>query len=241
MKIKRFLLVPAYILCIVMLGCILFGCTAPKEEPTEAEGTFEIVGVKEELHVKIGTPAETLLEGVTVQLSNGEIVAPTLELGNADLSKAGEYEIAYSYSGKSVKSKLFVYGDIQLFYNGQAISTDTVEIKYSEAKNFLSAVEARDSFGNVLDLSLASESESFVNLLGDYSLTYVAQDRVGQILEKSVICRVSDTGLSADEKLTIVQEIVKQRISNNKDHSSWGLVADGFEDTAFTYAYNYKI
>ncbi len=188
----------------VALICTAVGCnlTNSNNQPT---GT--ISGVKE-LHLKLSEVSnEKLLEGVKVIKEDGTETVPELLLDGVDLTKSGFYTITYKYGATSVNTGLYIYGLPTLKFNGEEIANDTLSITYRQANesyDFEKGIKAFDSFGNELTVTKATGSDDFDGVVGDYAVTYKAEDGAGNQLNKTVTFNVTGEKMPQIEDSTYV-------------------------------------
>ena len=180
MKNKYFLVV---FLLVAIFSLLLIGCATPSSD-------YSICGAKD-LHVLQGSSQSVLLDGVDVVFEDGsQSVKPNLS--TIDLSSSGQKELTYTYGDKSVTVSVYVYGQIQATYSDQAMP-DVINLTYPDAlssSNFTTGVKVVDSFGKELTVTKTESSQDFNRKPGEYVVTYLAEDEVGQAFSKTVTYKV---------------------------------------------------
>lgn len=173
------------LLCTALL-CFSFGCDS------STNVTFNVSDV---VNCKINELTdEKLLSLVEVFKEDGSKVTATLDKGNADYSKVGEYEVTFKYKGAEKTVKLRVFDMPKLYYNGTELTENTVMLNYGQAKNsydFVSGISVKDSFGTQLDVTKAGGSDSFDYEKDNFNVTYEATDAAGNKLSKTIAYTLS--------------------------------------------------
>lgn len=178
-------------LLVLSLG-LLAGCGEEKI-PAIFDNTLEH-------HAAAGSLTEADLYRVTATDTKGTRLDVTMDASNVDLNTPGKYAAVFKAGTDQTTVDVYIYGPIQLTYNGQA--TDVVELTFQEAmgsEDFTAKVEMQDSFGNKLDVKRLHSGDHFRFAEGTYEVTYEAYDRSGQGLQKTLTYRVTgNAGMSAE-------------------------------------------
>ena len=196
MKKRNILLTLISLLCICFICFAAVGCD---KETGDGPVSATYAGVKD-IHVKVGEATdESLLEGVTATLANGNSVSVTFDKGDADYSVAGMYLIKYTCaeSKSYATARLYVYGDMVIYLNDEEITTAAVTMKFSDAidsNDFHRGIEVKDSFGKSLEVTVTENSDKFIARPDVYYVTYEATDACGQKFSKQVAYDVQNDG-----------------------------------------------
>lgn len=169
---------------IISLIFLFAGCDSKDE-------SYNIEGVND-LYFKINEAnTEKLLENIFIVTSDNKKLIPQVTT-DADFSKEGIYTINYSYNNVNYKQAyLYIYSNPQLYYYNTNIDQEnsSFEVSFATANNsfnFERGIVAKDCFGKQIDFSIMEESDTFSNDKTQFSVTYNATDRVGNILQKQI-------------------------------------------------------
>lgn len=183
------------ILALLLLAlslALLVGCEEEKI-PATFQNTLEH-------HAAAGSLMEEDLNRVSATDMNGSRLGVTMDASKVDLNTPGKYAAVFKAGTDQITVDVYIYGAITMTYDGK--SADAVDLTFAEAlasQNFTAKVEMQDSFGNKLDVKKLPGSDFFRFAEGTYEVTYVAYDRAGQSLEKTLTYRVSgDAGMTAE-------------------------------------------
>ena len=176
---------------ILFVSLFVVGCGS--NNGNEIVSGANIVGVTD-IHLKAGEGStELLLKDVDVVFADGTTEKPQI-ITDAQFDVAGRYSLEYKYKSFTVKANLYVYGDLQLYYNKELFTEEKINISFGTAllsASFTRGIEIKDSFGNLCNFYLSDDSAKFERSTGDYSVTYLASDKVGNHLERNVVYSVS--------------------------------------------------
>ena len=199
MKLKRILI----LLAILLISLFIVSCGNDGNGNASKDET-RITGVTD-IRVKVGEGSEDLLlQNVNVKLPDGSTEKPILVATDVNFNVSGKYSFEYKYKDLTVKAMLYVYGqgDMLLYYNGEPLTQDNITVSFGSAlrsANFTQGVEVKDCFGSTCDLILTEESVKFSHTVGDYIVTYIAHDIVGNEFQKTITYTVVHTkNLSVD-------------------------------------------
>ena len=213
------------VLCLVALLVISTLClSACTQKNTRSAITFEGI---QEIHAPAGTVTEeSLLAGVTATDAKGKSKDVTIDLGGADLSKPGQYVIEYKCGDVVERENVYIYGDMTYQVNGQNLEGQAVEIPFATATtslNFTKIVSVVDSFGNPAEVSKV-EGDMFDYLTGDYTVKFIATDKAGQTLEKTITFTVtSQVEITVESNVSVKyeQDSVKFKVDLDGETDLW--------------------
>ena len=135
----------------------------------------------QEIHIPAGTATRKTLAAE----AGGDV---EVDLGDADLSVPGKYEVEFKRKDEIRYVDVYIYGDICYMVSGIPLSGDTVKISVNDItayKDFAELVSAADSFGNALAIEKVSGDE-FSTASGKYTVKFTATDKAGQTQEKEI-------------------------------------------------------
>ena len=169
-------------LLMVIFVLSLVACEAPKDK-TGSKVTYDIVGTKD-FYVQINDTQVDFLEGVTAEGSDDSINAPQVDSSNIDFTKAGKYELVYSYKEAPVVTcYVYVYDEPEFVI---AEGSEVLTLEYDEVSNsLLNGITAKDSFDNALEVVIVDYKGLFNGdgsaNYGSFDIVYSAEDRVGNV------------------------------------------------------------
>ncbi len=138
----------------------------------------------------------------------------TVDSSKVNVGVVGSYEIVYTQNGVDVKKTAYVYGMPTMTKDGQDVA-ESYSVTYAQAKtiDFMDAgsmgITAKDSFDGSVEI-IATTTEYYVGRYGDYTVTYTATDKAGNVTSKNVTFTVN--GVNAPTVTYNVADVVDERV-----------------------------
>lgn len=130
--------------------------------------------------------AQATMKADIAKLLNVPSGAELSIIGTADLETSGKYVFICTWSGGETKEvEVFVYDNtFSYVVDNREIVDGTVSMYYEDAlatNDFTKGITVKDSLGNVIQAVKSSDSMSFNNKVGIYTVSYTATDAAGQV------------------------------------------------------------
>lgn len=162
-------------ICLSILAVLCFGAGCAKKE-------YGLENLND-FHIKASEQSYDFLANLETELEKEEIV---IDSSSVQFGVAGEYEVRIEYKGESVTKKCYIYGMPVIEGEPEAVS-----YAQAAAGEILSGLTAKDSFNNVLTVTveegIAKDASGLISY-GSNPVSYAASDRAGNktVVEKQI-------------------------------------------------------
>ncbi len=130
--------------------------------------------------------SQETVESDIIKLLNIPANAEPLIIGEADMTTPGKHRLVCAWGGNNVYEVEVCVYDNSFTYSvdNKSIVDGTVSLYFEDAlatQNFTKGITVKDSLGNVIPAVKSSDSMSFNNEIGTYSVFYTATDAAGHV------------------------------------------------------------
>ena len=177
---------------------------------SENEVTYTVSGL-EDVHIASFVSEYDFTEKPLVTFSNGRKEKFTCDSSAVKFGVPGEYEIVFTYEHLKYFQSVFVYAEPTFIYPQGDLSLSYGQVYFDLTEGF----EAKDSFGNPLDVFLLDDGglyqEDGTAKIGTFDVEYAAVDRAGQ--KKSVRKKLTvrnPQGVAPQIQQEVVYDVVEE-------------------------------